>query len=182
MLVFKKIRELGLKDKNIIQINTDSISYYGELPNGLDPIKFSGWKSSIFKELGDVNDFYDDKCDLSAKNIINTNERKRILHMKYAGSGKTTYIIELAKKYTNENKSYIVITPTHKTLDAIRKKRINCEIMQKYVVYSLVRVLLVVLRRNKFADHRWCCAGYSSAGRVPFADASLRWVHEERQD
>ncbi|AVL93331.1 DNA helicase [Megavirus vitis transpoviron] len=137
MILYKKIKELGLKDDQIVQINTDSISYYGELPKELDPSILSGWKRSDFKELGDVNNFIDE--EVSVKNITNSNKKTRIIHQQYAGSGKTTYIIDnLVPRLLKKGISFIVLTPTHKTLDEYRKNNINCEIMQKYVFTNTI--------------------------------------------
>jgi len=133
LLVYKQIKKLNIKDKDIIQINTDSISYYGKLPSGLDSKRFSGWKESEFKELGDVNNFCDINKDLSVVNIKNKNKGTRILHMKFAGAGKTTYIRkELIKKLIKDKVSYIVITPTYKTLLEYKLSNIPCEIFQKF--------------------------------------------------
>nr|AEY99264.1 integrase zinc-binding and helicase domain-containing protein [Moumouvirus Monve] len=137
MIIYKKIKELGLKDDQIVQINTDSISYYGELPKGLNANDFSGWKKSDFKELGDIDNFVDE--NISVKNITNNNDKTRILHQQYAGSGKTTYIIDnLVPRLLKKGISFIVLTPTHKTLDEYRKNNINCDIMQKYVFNNTV--------------------------------------------
>lgn len=137
MLVYLKIKDLTLKDDNIVQINTDSITYYGKHLDNLDPDIFSGWKSSIFKEIGNIPEPFDE--DLSALNIKNNNTKQRVLHMNYAGSGKTTYIIEkLIPKILNEKLSYVVLTPTHKTLEPLKKLGINCEIMQKYVFANTI--------------------------------------------
>lgn len=162
MLLYKKIKELKIKDEQIAQINTDSISYYGVLPKQLDPKKFDGWKQSDFKELGDVNNFVDE--NLSVKNIVNCNDKTRILHQKYAGSGKTTYIIEkLVPMLVKKGISYIVLTPTHTTLSDYKnaKKRIklykdhgiNCEIMQKYVFNnSIPKEDYVIIDEIGFVD------------------------------
>lgn len=96
-LVYKKIKELKLKDSDIIQINTDSISYYGDLPKGLNSKTFDGWKEAEYKPIGDidVNSMYEANNEYppTLLNLHNDNKNTRILHMKYAGSGKTTYII-----------------------------------------------------------------------------------------
>ncbi|UMZ08537.1 helicase domain-containing protein [Mimivirus argentum] len=133
MFIHKKIKELKIRDQDIVQINTDSISYIGALPKYLDPNALEGWKKSEFKELGDVNNFCDQE-NITVLNIENTNNSKRILHMKYAGSGKTTYIIDkLVPELLKTDKTFIVLTPTHTTLREYKNNNINCEIIQKYV-------------------------------------------------
>ena len=133
MLLYKKMRELNLSDDQIVQINTDSISYYGTLPNDLNPDDFNCWKSSSFGELGQIDDVhYDD--DITLLNLPCVNPNPRILHMKYAGAGKTTHIIkELVPRLIAEGKSYIVLTPTHKTLTEYQRDNIRCEVIQKYI-------------------------------------------------
>lgn len=133
MMIYEKIRELNLSDDQIVQINTDSISYYGKLPTGLDADDFNGWKSSSFNALGNLDDVvYDD--DITLLNLPCVNPNPRILHMKYAGAGKTTHIIkELVPRLIAEGKSYIVLTPTHKTLTEYQRDNIRCEVIQKYI-------------------------------------------------
>lgn len=139
MILYKKIKELKIKDENLVQINTDSISYYGELPKKLCPKKFNFWKSTEFKEIGEISEPYDYGDGLSVKNILNDNNNKRFLHMKYAGAGKTTYIInKLIPELVKNNISYIVLTPTHNTKKEYNKYGINCEIMQKYVFANTI--------------------------------------------
>ena len=137
MIVCDKIIEMNLADDDIVQINTDSISYYGELPKGLTPTEIGAWKTIEFKELGDIDDFYDEEINVT--NIINTNDKKRILHSQYAGSGKTYYIINyLVPRLLKEGKSFIILTPTHETLDEYRRNNINCQIIQKYSLSNTI--------------------------------------------
>lgn len=137
LIIYDKINEMGISDEQLVQINTDSISYYGELPKNLNPQDFRGWKeseSSEKKELGAVENKY--HSDLCVKKIENKNERSRILFMKYAGAGKTTYIRDvLIPKLEKSDKSYIVLTPTHPTLSECKKEGIkNCRIIQDFVL------------------------------------------------
>lgn len=137
LIIYNKIIELGITDEQLVQINTDSISYYGELPKKLDPNDFRGWKeseSSENKEIGAPENKY--RADLSVINILNKNENPRILFMKYAGAGKTTQIkddiIPLLEK---TKKSYIVCTPTHATLcECIKAGIKNCRVIQDFVL------------------------------------------------
>lgn len=132
MAVVDKINELQIDDRNIVQIKTDSISYYGQKSNDLDPKNFFGWKEEEYKEGGDPADVFDE--DKTVLHALNINNQTRKLHMKYAGAGKTTYIInKLVPKLLKKGISFIVLTPTHPTLAEYRREDINCEIMQKYV-------------------------------------------------
>lgn len=132
MLIYKKIRELGIRDEQLVQINTDSISYYGRPPPGLNANDFAGWKISPFGGLGIIGEEYNE--DVSILNLAPINKQPRILHMKYAGAGKTTHIInKLVPRLIKKNISHIVLTPTHKTLSEYRQANINCEVIQKYI-------------------------------------------------
>lgn len=137
MLIYDKIVELGLADEDIVQINTDSISYYGTLPDGLDSNDFNGWKSSKFTELS-VNPCVMDTPVTVLPSIDQPSTLPslipRILHIKYAGAGKTYDIIEnLVPRIEAEGKSYIVLTPTHKTLEEYVRKGVNATVIQTFV-------------------------------------------------
>ncbi len=129
-LLSDKIIELKIKAEDIIQINTDSIYFrdhsgkYNKnnfTENEISEMKsdFNGWKIlTEFKSMPSseiiVNKTFVETLKLKNKN----SNSKRILHMKYAGNGKTHYIVnELVPKLKLENKSYIILTPTHSTLE-----------------------------------------------------------------
>jgi hypothetical protein len=150
MMLINKIKELKIKDNDIIQINTDSITYYGILPKNLNRNTFEGWKESEYKDIGFVDTFnlyeYNNQNIPTLLNLKNNNTGYTELYMKYAGSGKTTHIVnkiipeikEIEEilsnmlKEENRDNSYIVLTPTHSTLSELKKKGINCKIVQKY--------------------------------------------------
>ena len=122
--VYDKIMELKLKEEDIIQINTDAITYYGELPKNLNKT-FDGWKEIPFKEIG--------KCDILTDNLnisfFNKEDNDNILNTCYAGNGKSYKILnKIIKKYNN----YLIITPSHKTLKEYRKLNLNCNVIQYY--------------------------------------------------
>lgn len=152
MILCEKIREMGIGDEQIVQINTDSISYYGKYPKGLDSNDFFGWKKTEFKEIGNIDDFYDQ--NISAKNIINPNENTRILHIQYAGAGKTHHIINtLVPRLIKKGISYVVLTPTHTTLAEYKKTEINCEIIQKYSLSNTIpNVDYIIIDEIGFID------------------------------
>lgn len=150
MTIIREINKMGLKDEDLVQIKTDAIAYYGKKSDDLDRSDFFGWKDEKFEEmpyndpknktfLREIGEVPEEEI----KNIgvldlcINDDEsRVRKLHMQYAGSGKTTYIIKklipklLKSGYTKED--IIVLTPTHYTLAEYKREGINCEIIQKY--------------------------------------------------
>lgn len=152
MTTIKEIIRLGIKNEDIVQIKTDSVAYYGEKTDDLNPTDFFGWKHEEFNELTVDNHYnkniswiYDlGEVPVEAENrlgilemmIKDDDSRVRKLHMQYAGSGKTTYIIEklipklISRGY--DKKDIIVLTPTHYTLAEYKRREINCEIMQKF--------------------------------------------------
>lgn len=134
----QKIRELELGDGDIVQINTDSIWYHGSYPEKkLDNNDFNGWKkidNSKFKSISHAETKFTFDSDLfPTLTLQNPNTATRILHMKYAGAGKTHYIINQRIPWLVKNKiSYIVLTASNDTIEEYRKASINCQILQKY--------------------------------------------------
>lgn len=161
MLVSKKISELKIRDDDVIQINTDSITYYGNLPSDLNKKLFDGWKEAEFKDTGfvDIYDLYEYNNQYPPTLIHLKNESKgyRKLYMKYAGSGKTTTIIEeiipKLEKSGKKKDKYIVLTPTHSTLDELKRHGINCEIVHKFTFSeTLPKEHTIIFDEIGFAD------------------------------
>lgn len=168
MLLIQRIQKLNLSNEDIIQINTDSISYINKLPlkdDEYDTKSLSGWKKAEYKEIGEQQ--YNESILpslLKIKNSIiktrkvikkettNLNENKSVLtdnksfkrklYDQYAGSGKTTSIFELINIIKNEEQTYILLTPTHETLQECRimakdkNIEINCDIIHRYIYNS----------------------------------------------
>jgi len=131
-----KIRELGLKDDDIIRVNTDSIMYRGKLPKKLDPLDFNGWKEIPIKrnQLCNYSIPTNDRAILRYSNLKLNINSSRVLYNQYAGGGKTTFIVkEIVPALIKQGKSYIVNTPSHQTLQAYKKLGINCQIIHHYV-------------------------------------------------
>jgi hypothetical protein len=140
-MLYTKIKELKLKDEDIIQINTDSITYYGDLPKKLDETReeLYGWKSENVK----IRNF-NNSPKRDSKNVTffpkDNGEYKRVLYCKYAGSGKShfimNYIIPLLKE---NNTDFIILAPTHKALKQYRKIGItNVDVIQKYTLQKKI--------------------------------------------
>lgn len=124
--MYRKIKEMKIEDKNIVQIKTDSISYIGNLPENLDENNIDGWKESDYTKM---------KCDNQVSNYnpktfyIDNNSDNKIYNCN-AGWGKTTTIKdELIKDMTD----YIILTPSHKTMKVYKENKINCDVVQTYV-------------------------------------------------
>lgn len=140
-LIYDKINELQIKDEDIVHINTDAIYYYGKIPSGLSN-DFYEWKSCVFKnDKVKDSEYPDDDPDktLFDKEIQSDTIRKA--HIKYAGSGKTTYIVDkLVPRLIKKKINYIVLTPSHQTLSEYKNEGINCEIIQKYMFNSMIPI------------------------------------------
>lgn len=161
LLVFERMKELKLSDNDIIQIKTDSISYYGEPSNDLDPTNFHGWKkenqmkemdfipdvidnpeltfyftnkNTVMNPFKDPNDYNNKKYETKDAEIdYNKYKYTRKLHNCYAGCGKTTYIINELIPILKEKKiKFRVLTPSHSALEEYRKQEIICDVIQKY--------------------------------------------------
>lgn len=135
MLLYRKMLELKLKNEDIVQINTDSISFYGEIPDSikktLNEDKLDGWKEDPFKEIGNIKPIYLND-DLSLINIPCRNDKKRILNCNYAGCGKTYHIINnVLPELIKNNVNYIVLTPGYDTKDEYKEGGFNCDIIQR---------------------------------------------------
>lgn len=145
-LLSDKIIELQIPQENIIQINTDSIffidtsskyKYDNFSTEEHEKMKqdFNGWK--ILKDFKSSP-----SSEIICKNYFpetlklkNQNNNSRILHMKYAGNGKTHYIVkELVPKLKKEGKTYIVLTPTHSTLEEYKNISDSQVIKEKFYV------------------------------------------------
>lgn len=136
-LIYEKIKELNIKDKDILQIKTDSIAYYGEIPKNLDKTRkeISGWKQEEYKGLTRRTDPV--KREITGVTFfpVENTELERALHCRYAGSGKTNYIInELIPELKQKKIDFIVLSPTHKSLQEYRKLGYKCDVLQKYTL------------------------------------------------
>lgn len=173
-LLANKIYEMKIDSEDIIQINTDSIFFkdpskkyninnYTDAEINKMKTNFNGWKIlSEFKSMPSSECIQKGYVPESLQ-LKNNNNNTRILHMKYAGNGKTHYIVnELVPKLKKEGISYIVLTPTHSTLEeykyiseCLEKKenlyksqnlpyeqhkvgKINCAIIQEFSLRSTV--------------------------------------------
>jgi len=137
-LLFEKIISLGLKEEDILQINTDSISFIDH-HNLLDVIdtdrkgsyfSFEKWKVIKYKEIASATKYFDKILTFkTGDEKYNINPKNELVDA-MAGAGKTYDIINnLIPSLTS---SYLVITPTHKSLKEYKRADINSSILQKY--------------------------------------------------
>jgi hypothetical protein len=127
MMVYDKIKSLGIKSKDIVRIKTDAIFYYGELPDDLNK-DFDGWKEEKYTESNEIN--CRSGCNTNPKTFYIKEDNNNILYNCNAGWGKTYNIVnKLIKKLDD----YIIITPSHKTCECYKKENINCCVVHRYI-------------------------------------------------
>lgn len=150
-----KIIDLGINDNDIVQINTDSIFYYGEYPSDVKnktdkELKkdLNGWKKCAnFKSIKKAKETFKNDSDVyRTLTLKNKNTNTRFLFSKYAGNGKTHSIVNIiVPECIKNNKTYIVLTPTHSTLEEYKDKGINCEILQKFCFDETIPYVDIVI-------------------------------------
>jgi hypothetical protein len=136
MRLLEKIEELQLTDDDIIAIKTDNIIYY----ENEDKPKFNNckyWKEQdtycidTFKDTLYEND-YKDLTLFNPEYIIDS---KSIIVDGFAGMGKTTKIInDLIPRLQD----YIVLSPSHASIDEYRRLVLNCGVVQKYTMNNTI--------------------------------------------
>lgn len=143
--VYEEMKRLKIKTADIVQMNTDAFTYVKTKDNLNDKVNineknFKSWKIIPYKKLSDhVYEVTNETIDLDE--FIKTNKNKNMAMLGYAGSGKTRSVINVLlpqlnkrnKLYaTNNKKDYIIITPSHFSLQYYRKINEPCAVTQTY--------------------------------------------------
>lgn len=139
VIVYEKMKQLKLKSEDIIQIKTDAITYYGKLPKGLNTNKIESWKEIKYTEFQDLE--IPEQKDLTFNVILDeyVNKDNGTLAYCMAGCGKTTDIINnLLPKLKEDNKKYIVLTPSHISLKEFRENKEKCNVIQYYTMNNKI--------------------------------------------
>lgn len=153
LLMFEKMREMKLKDEDIVQIKTDSITFYGDLPKGLNKDEITAWKEEQFKELKN-SPTAKDNDDLSFFIKSPNPEIQRDIHLCYAGAGKTTYVINKRIPKINKNET-IVTTPSHSSMEEYKSTDVNHSVIQKYTLSNtLIEEKHTILDEIGFIDRK----------------------------
>lgn len=129
--VYEMMKNLKLKDNDIYQIQTDSITFKK------DKLKY------ISDKLGEnIGEWKETKTKIYnfSSNIINNNddtiliktEGNSYLFEGDAGCGKTYYIKNTLLK--NIDNDYIILTPSHKAKITYQKDNIKCNVIQFYTL------------------------------------------------
>lgn len=137
-IIYNKMKELGIKNDDIVQIYSDEFTFINKNKKFIFESKaddYRSWKISKYTqkcvgkryELGDIS--------LEGHNKFMENNQ---LHEGYAGCGKSYKIInEIIPDLVSRGKSYIVLTPSYSAMKEYQKKGFNCGVIQKYDYHEL---------------------------------------------
>lgn len=128
--LYFKMKKIGLKNKDIVQIKTDSISFVSD--KIVETINdFNGWKKEEYKPI--PNHKMRKKYGLSFSNRSDDNDNK--LYNAYAGMGKSYKVInEIIPQLIKEESQFLILTPSHSTIEEYRKLGYNCNVIQAYTL------------------------------------------------
>jgi hypothetical protein len=154
ILLYNKMKELNLKDEDIVKINTDSITFIN---------KDDKYKQSIGNGLDDwkIETFYKDRITNTHNEIflsqefsfMSDNTFNNTIANCYAGVGKSYYIInDLIKKQIPNGKTYIVLTPSHSALKEYRENNLNCKVIQSYL-FNLPKEDIIIIDELGMIDY-----------------------------
>ena len=130
-VIYEKFKELKLTDKDIICIKTDSITFLADkIKTPIENIgdDFTKWKIDKYDDQYDKDMTYDgERIDINEY----TQKYNTTLIEGYAGCGKTHGIIN--KVITQLKRPYIILSPSHSSIEEYRQNKINCDVIQKYI-------------------------------------------------
>jgi hypothetical protein len=147
--VYEEMKRLNIKTDDIIQINTDSISYVKTKTNKNDKTNinendFRKWKSIPYKKAT-THEFEVLNESIDLERLIKQSRNRNLICLGYAGCGKTKSVIEKLipqltesgtlydeKKDEKKDEEYIILTPSHASLQQYRKNDYPCDVIQKY--------------------------------------------------
>ena len=140
--VFNMMNTLELKNTQIKQVKTDSITFKSINDDYKDYIhnELSGWKIEDFKEINKPCIQKRPPITFDYKsyegNKYNPLEKNGEIGLGYAGNGKTYKIINEIIPKLEDN--YIVLTPSHATIKEYRTNKFNCDVIQKYTFNNTI--------------------------------------------
>jgi len=148
-ILYEKMVELKLSDKDIVQIKTDAITFYtNNTPiitgNGLADWKFANYTPS-------ESSIYDsDPTKFTMKQHKNNNNT---LITGYAGNGKSYRIQQLVE----HDPDYIILSSKHSAITQHREKNLNADVIQAYGWGRDVpnQKHIIVEEIGIFAKHDW---------------------------
>ena len=133
-VLYEKMKQLNITHDNIVQIKTDSISYIGHIPEGLDKDELDKWKvQEGFKPLPSNYQYTDNDSTFIVKTTNNN-----VMNDCYAGCGKTYKIQnKIIPSIIEKGHTYRVLTPSHSTVKSYRQKDFVCDVIQKYTLRGI---------------------------------------------
>lgn len=122
-VLYEKMEELQIESKDIIQINTDSVTY---IRNNIEPsninTSYKGWKYEDFKV---INYEFDEYLENTLE--VNSGRNNNELHLGYAGCGKTYKIKNnIVPELKKQGLKYMILSPNHSAIEEYRKEKLNC--------------------------------------------------------
>lgn len=121
-MLYEKMEELNLTNEDIVQINTDSITFY-ERPINFKPSKdLDGWKYSTYKDA--QGSIYDTTKPFTTFQQYIPNQNTLIIGP--AGNGKSYRI-----QHSNLTNS-IILSSKHSAIRQHREKGLNAQVIQYY--------------------------------------------------
>lgn len=143
--IYEKMKELNVSDEDIIQINTDSITFINKNSikvDNINPTDFRSWKYDDYKRNKSCEPtILDERVTIDDILKIYKNNNNNTLNLGYAGCGKTKTIIDKLIPTFNVksifadkiNDNYIILTPSHASLQFYKKINQPCDVIQKYI-------------------------------------------------
>lgn len=138
-ILYEHIKQLGIKGDDIIQINTDSVTFYTDNLKNFsrkiyDPTNFKGWKDETNKFV--MMNYRERPWREYTFKSINVGNPNNCLTNAIAGCGKTTHIIN--NVIPNLGNDYLVVCPSQDTTDKYRENKMNVQVIQ-YFAYDPAR-------------------------------------------
>jgi len=136
-IIYEKMKELKLTDRDIVQIKTDAITINKNISlNKLNlSNSFKGWKISDGAILEKSMNYENEDIRLNDMKLYNNSS----IHHGYAGCGKSyTIMNKIVPKILENKQSYIVLSPSHSSIEEYRNKKFNCNVIQTYVFNNKV--------------------------------------------
>lgn len=130
-IIYEKMKELKLTDKDIVQIKTDCITINKKISlNKLNlNTSFKGWKIDDCSILEKSKDYTNNDIILSDIKLYN----KSSIHHGYAGCGKSyTIMNKVVPKILETKQNYIILSPSHSSIEEYRYNKLSCDVIQTY--------------------------------------------------
>lgn len=142
IIVYERLKKMGLNNKDVVQIKTDSITVYKNddinYDFDIDPKNYKCWKYEKYKPMKKQHKIKMNKNQTFKLNGIH-NENK--ISDDYAGCGKTYYIMNTVIpdiKKDDWHDGFIVVTPSWDTIIEYKKNNINCAVTQTYSLSNTI--------------------------------------------